>query len=159
MDEALQALEEALVARPDFAEAHNNKGLTLLLADRKEDALASFMAAVDSNPQFMQGYFGATQVLNQLGRHDEAASLLQRAIDVRASEQCGTFADRVARHVPVCLRWRALRVSHCHTFDLVRQSGLWRCCPAEFPHAASLCVYLSLREQCSVFCVSRERFR
>ncbi len=80
--EALAALDEALSARPDFAEAHNNKGLTLLLADRKEDALASFMAAVAANPLFTQGYFGATQVLNQLGRHHEASELLNKAIAV-----------------------------------------------------------------------------
>jgi protein O-GlcNAc transferase len=87
--EALAALDAALAARPDFAEAHNNKGLTLLLADRKEDALASFMAAVASNAQFTQGYFGATQVLNQLGRHGEASELLYKAIEVLCDQMCG----------------------------------------------------------------------
>lgn len=55
VDEALAALDKALEGRPDFAEAHNNRGLTLLLCERREDALASFTAAVDANPSFMQG--------------------------------------------------------------------------------------------------------
>ena len=80
MDEALAALDAALEGKPDFAEAHNNKGLTLLLCERREDALASFNAALAANPAFIQAHFGAVQVLNQLGRHADAADLLQKAL-------------------------------------------------------------------------------
>ena len=39
-------IRKAVAARPDYAEAHNNLGVQLIALGRKDEALASFRAAV-----------------------------------------------------------------------------------------------------------------
>lgn len=47
LDEAEAAYREALTARPDFAEAHNNLGNVLMRSERWNEAVASYRAALD----------------------------------------------------------------------------------------------------------------
>ena len=81
-DEALEALDRAIALKPDFPEAYNNKGMTLLVVSRREDALACFQAAIAANERYVQAYWGASQVLNALSRFDEARALECKGIEV-----------------------------------------------------------------------------
>ena len=94
IDEALAALDRSIELKPDFPEAYNNKGMTLLVGSRREEALACFQAAVAANSAYVQAYWGAVQVLNALQRFSEAKDYALRGIEVRAFPvECSKMAS------------------------------------------------------------------
>jgi adenylate cyclase len=80
-DEALGAAEKAIAFNPNFADGHSMVGVLLHFAGRSAEAISSFDRAMALDPRFnsIVLYFRA-QAAYQLGRYDEAASLLRRRI-------------------------------------------------------------------------------
>jgi tetratricopeptide (TPR) repeat protein len=127
IDEALASLDRAIELKPDFPEAYNNKGMTLLVVSRREDALACFQAAIAANERYVQAYWGASQVLNALSRFEEARALECKGIEVRASVDTHTHPPPFLTHTvsspprsAACLYTLHARATHTHTVRHMR---------------------------------------
>lgn len=77
--EAEAELRKAIAVNPDQGEWHFNLGLTLEADDRDEEALASYMRAVNLLPDEPSPLIAAGMISNRLGRFDAALELLERA--------------------------------------------------------------------------------
>lgn len=77
---ALDYLQRALIIKPDFAEAHNNKGNALKELQRLDEALASYNQAIALKPDYADAYGNKGVVLNELKRFEEALACCDRAI-------------------------------------------------------------------------------
>ncbi len=54
--EALANYDKAIALKPDFAQAHNNRGTALQDLNRPAEALASYEKAITLKPDFAQAY-------------------------------------------------------------------------------------------------------
>lgn len=77
---ALLAYDEVLACEPENADIQNNRGNTLLMLGRLEDALASFDASLRLAPQNAITHFNRANTLRALGRVDEAIRAFERAL-------------------------------------------------------------------------------
>jgi tetratricopeptide (TPR) repeat protein len=73
-------LRKALAAEPDRGEWQFNLGLTLEAAGRPTEALDCYRRAGELMPEEADPLVAAGTVANRLGRHEEAAALLERAV-------------------------------------------------------------------------------
>lgn len=80
-EEAARLISNAVVERPDSAEAHSNLAAALQACGELDQAVASYDAALSINPTF-EACYGVTTALQALGRRDEAAVRLQQALAV-----------------------------------------------------------------------------
>ena len=74
LDEAKGTFEEAIRLNPEFAEAHNNLGLTLMDLGKYKYAEASYEKAIKINPKFAEGY-------NNLGLFFHSRSIAPKHLD------------------------------------------------------------------------------
>jgi tetratricopeptide (TPR) repeat protein len=74
-DEAAAAFQQAVKARPDFAEAHSNLGYSLRNSGRLDQAIASYQEAIRLKPNLAEAreYLGVAYVL----KGDRQAALEQ----------------------------------------------------------------------------------
>jgi len=77
---ALECFDRAIALNPDFAEAHNNRGVILHARGRDVEALAAFDRVTALKPAFAEGHNNRGGALEALGRHDEALAAHERAI-------------------------------------------------------------------------------
>ncbi|HJV52261.1 MAG TPA: tetratricopeptide repeat protein, partial [Noviherbaspirillum sp.] len=71
--EALDSCERALALRPDFADAHNNRGNALRNLHRFDEALGSYEQALRCQPEFREALKNHGAMLFVLGRFAHAA--------------------------------------------------------------------------------------
>ena len=70
--EALPAFERAIALKPDYAEAHNGRGIALANSQRSGEAISSFDKAIALKPDYAEAYNNYGLVLQDLNRFDEA---------------------------------------------------------------------------------------
>lgn len=70
--DALSLLGRAVMLNPEFAEAHNDRGVILAATGQFADALSSFERAVALNPGYTEARNNLGRGLRSLGRFDEA---------------------------------------------------------------------------------------
>ena len=76
--EAIRYYSEALVKKPDFADAYNNRGLAKFRNDDREGALADYTRAIESDPDFGTAYFNRAEVRLETGDATGSLTDLQR---------------------------------------------------------------------------------
>jgi protein O-mannosyl-transferase len=81
--DVLYHLEEAVRARPDYAEAHNNLAITLSEEGRSGEALSHAEEAVRLRPDMPEARVNLGLVLSKAGRPAEALAHLERAVELR----------------------------------------------------------------------------
>src|SRR5579863_4234266 len=69
-----------LAQAPDFAEAHNNRGVVMQALRHPEEALASFDRAIAVNPDYANAHNNRANALRDLQRHDEALAGFDRTL-------------------------------------------------------------------------------
>ena len=74
-----QSFEHALALKPDYGEAHNNRGNALLDLNRPAEALTDYDAAIARKP-FAFALVNRGSALRYLGRTEEAIDSFDRAI-------------------------------------------------------------------------------
>lgn len=85
---ALKDYDKAIRVRPEYANAHNNRGnMKLRLAD-PEGAVADYTVAIRLNPCFVEAYCNRGIAWQKLGRCDEARSDYRASLALR-----GDYAD------------------------------------------------------------------
>jgi tetratricopeptide (TPR) repeat protein len=80
---ALATYDRAIDVRPDFAEAHFNRGVILQALKHYDEALASFDSALALQPNFARALTSRGCVLHDLKRNDEALMSHERALQLR----------------------------------------------------------------------------
>jgi Flp pilus assembly protein TadD len=83
LDEALLHFERAVALNPNYAAAHNNKGLVLKDKDKFDEAEKYFRRALELEPDYAEAHNNLAFVLRNLGRLDEASSHGERAIALK----------------------------------------------------------------------------
>lgn len=76
----LEMLEEWVGARPADAFSRYALALELRSAGRAEEAVTHFQKLHEANPDYVPGYLMHGQILNQLGRPDDARAILEKGI-------------------------------------------------------------------------------
>jgi tetratricopeptide (TPR) repeat protein len=82
LDEAIEALKEAVRLDPNFANAHTNLGASYKQLGRNEEAIEALKEAVRSNPAHPGAYFILGDTYYRLGRYEEAAAALEKHAQV-----------------------------------------------------------------------------
>jgi tetratricopeptide (TPR) repeat protein len=77
---ALADFSRALQLDPHTPEAHYNSGILMLRTQGPEAALREFDQELQISPDHDMAMFGKAEVLNQLGRRQEAIQLLQKVL-------------------------------------------------------------------------------
>jgi tetratricopeptide (TPR) repeat protein len=83
LDEALALLAKAIALRPDYAAAHNSRGIIFAGGNRPADALASFDSALAIDPDYHEACNNRGLVLQELGRPEAALASFERAIALK----------------------------------------------------------------------------
>ena len=75
-DEALAWLDEALVAHPEGAEAHNGRGEILWDEGRVDEALHEFERSLNADPKFITAHLNRVELLvEDMGEFQKATAL------------------------------------------------------------------------------------
>ncbi len=82
-EEAIAAYRATLALRPDFAEAHNNLGNALQLADRYHEAIEAHKRAIELDASFAEAHCNIANALKSVGRTDDAIEHCHQAIALR----------------------------------------------------------------------------
>jgi tetratricopeptide (TPR) repeat protein len=85
LDQAVQAYRKAVIAAPEWVEAHINLGTALYQLNRMEEACQEFSAARDLDPNSALAEFNLGCVLDQLGHAEASIQSLLRAIEIAPS--------------------------------------------------------------------------
>lgn len=80
LQEAYDLYQTALSMKPDFIEAHLNKGDVLLKLNRTRDAKTSFEKALHYNPKYTDALFNLGTAHLQLGERGEAERCYRQAL-------------------------------------------------------------------------------
>ena len=78
--EAYELYQKALSMKPDFVEAHMNKGDLLLRMNKSLDAKRSFEKALQYNPEYTDAHYNLATALVQLGERRKAEMTYKRAL-------------------------------------------------------------------------------
>ena len=81
-DEAITRYRQAISAKPDFADAHNNLGIVLSDAGQLEEALVSFDRAISLVPEFASAHANLGGALQQSGKLEEAIAACRKALEL-----------------------------------------------------------------------------
>ena len=78
--EAYKFYQTAISMKPDFVEAHMNKGDLLLKLNRTQEAITSFEKAIQYNPDYTDAHFNLGTAYVQFGMKEEAVKCYRRAL-------------------------------------------------------------------------------
>ena len=79
--EAMNSYKQALRIKPDWAEAHNNLGLTLNKLGQQAEALSHFREALRLNPSLAEAHNGLGETFFQQGKFDLAVEQYRQALE------------------------------------------------------------------------------
>ena len=141
--EALAAMEAALALRPDFAEAHYNRGVMLQALSRQEEALAAYDRALALKPALAQAWNNRGGALAALGRFAEAVASYDRLLalsprNASAHYNRGTALQRLgewSKAADSFARTLPLNPGHADAFGCLASAALHLC---DFGRVAAL---------------------
>ncbi|MBI2172185.1 MAG: tetratricopeptide repeat protein [Chloroflexi bacterium] len=82
--EALTAYQQAIKVRPDYPDAHYDRGVVLVQLGRHQEALETFQRAIQLRPHFPEAHNNQGVILVQLGHNQEALKAFEKAIKFKA---------------------------------------------------------------------------
>ncbi len=148
--EAIASYDRSLVLRPHH-EAFSNRGVALLELHRKHEALVSFEQALALDPDSTTALNNHATVLSYLGRHEEAAKEINRALELDADLP---FASgMLLRSKLHCAAWSDLQASAAKIVTAVR-AGQSSAAPFDFMALSDSaedqlrCASIWVKEQC-----------
>lgn len=78
--EAVEASSQAIVLKPNAAEAHQMLGLAYSALGRYQEGIKAYEEAIRLKPDYTEAYFGLGLAYKKLGRYQQAIEALQKAI-------------------------------------------------------------------------------
>jgi tetratricopeptide (TPR) repeat protein len=97
-EEAVEAFNSALEARPNYLQALFNNGVTLKALARLDESLGMFDRALEEDGKYYPALCGKSEVLCQLERFDDAIAAATSAIEVEP-ETPTAYVDRAFAHL------------------------------------------------------------
>ncbi len=85
-DAALLSYEKAIAEKPDYADSWYNKGVTLGVLGRDEDALAAYDKATAVKPDYADAWLNKGATLGELGRYEDALAAYDKAIAIKPND-------------------------------------------------------------------------
>ena len=85
LQEAFRLYQRAISMKPNFIEAHMNKGDLLLHMNQTDEAKQAFETALRHNPDYTDAHYNLGGALLQLGKRDEAKKSYRRALALDAN--------------------------------------------------------------------------
>jgi len=82
-EEAIAAYNEALLIKPDYAEAHNNMGNALRGQGKLEEAIAAFNKALLIKPDYVEGHNNMGNALTNQAKFEEAIAAYNKALIIK----------------------------------------------------------------------------
>ncbi|NQE52135.1 Photosystem I assembly protein Ycf3, partial [ANME-1 cluster archaeon GoMg3.2] len=94
-EEALKAIDKAIVLKPDYAEAWNNRGVALDDLGRYEEALKAFDKAIELKPDDASPWYNKACAYSLKGDKENALKHLSKviALDAKSKEEAKSDAD------------------------------------------------------------------
>ena len=83
VEDSIQIYDQAIKSKPQFAEAHNNKGNALKEFGRESEALASYKHAVELEPKFFEAHKNLGIALTEQGRPGDAIKSFDKAVELK----------------------------------------------------------------------------
>jgi tetratricopeptide (TPR) repeat protein len=81
-DTALKLLNAIIDTNPGFTEAYNRRGAVYFAKGMYQDAAANIAVVLKREPKHFEALAGLGQILDALGKKEEALEMFQRALDV-----------------------------------------------------------------------------
>jgi tetratricopeptide (TPR) repeat protein/2-polyprenyl-3-methyl-5-hydroxy-6-metoxy-1,4-benzoquinol methylase len=100
LDEAVASYRQALVLKPDFAEARFELAATLHQRGELAEAIENYRNALSDRPDFVVAHYNLASALKTLGKRDEAVASYRKAIALKS--------DFVAAHFNIANTLRDL---------------------------------------------------
>ncbi len=85
LQEAFRLYQRAISMKPDFVEAHMNKGDLLLHLNQTDEARQAFETALRYNPEYTDAHYNLGSALLQMGRRSDAEKCYRRALALDAN--------------------------------------------------------------------------
>jgi Tetratricopeptide repeat len=89
---AVQHLQKALKADPQFVEAHNNLGASYLQLSRYQDAIGEFEAAIALDEKMAAPYRNMSLALFSLRRYAEAETAARKALSLNPQQKAAQYS-------------------------------------------------------------------
>lgn len=83
LDAAVASYRNALLLKPDYAEAHNNLGLALQAQGKFDEAVKSYRRALLRKPDYVEAHNNLGNALQAQGKLNEAAEQYHKAIQLK----------------------------------------------------------------------------
>ncbi len=80
---ALESLDAAIRLKPDFAQAHFNRGLALRESKQLADAVSAFQQAIVHDPAYAEAWYGLAVTSRDHGDRGQAIEAYRRVIQLR----------------------------------------------------------------------------
>ena len=131
--DAAALLARAVTLKPDFAEAHNDRGVILASSGNFADALPCFERAVAINPAYAEARSNLGRTLGALGRAGEAAAQFEQVLKAVPNSPLAHFnlasalelagrPEEAERHYRSAIALRAdFRDAHLHLASLLQK--------------------------------------
>jgi Tfp pilus assembly protein PilF len=82
-DKSIQSFENAIAIKPDYAEAHNNLGVTLQELGRLDMAVKNYEKALAIKPDYAETHNNLGNILRELGQLDMAIKNYEKALAIK----------------------------------------------------------------------------
>ncbi|WP_148686322.1 tetratricopeptide repeat protein [Candidatus Nitrosocosmicus hydrocola] len=79
---ATAEIENKIEINPQYADAYNNKGLSLYYLGNNQEAIACYDKAIEINPEYDLAYYNKGIVLSVTGNNQEAIACYDKAIEI-----------------------------------------------------------------------------
>ena len=140
----------ALALKPDYAEAHQNLGITLKVQGKLDEAAAQYRKAFALKPGYAEAHNNLGNVLKEQGKTDEAVAQYRQALTFRpgfadahnnlgvALKELGKLEEAVA-HCRQALQLKpAYAEAHNNLGNMLKEQGKWEEAAACYQEALRL---------------------
>lgn len=145
---ALDDFQQAITLDDTKWKAFHNRGVSLGLHGKFEEAIADFDVALKLRPDHVNAWFNRGEILSQLGRFDEAIGDYTQALKYKADDHgslCGRAAARrqlgkyneALKDISDALRIQAdYAPAYCERAEIEMSLGQWQAAAEDFRTAA-----------------------
>jgi tetratricopeptide (TPR) repeat protein len=85
-DEAIEAFEHLMTAKPDFAEGYYNLGMSYMRKGETERAIEVMEKAIELKPDFVEAYFGLGEAYIAKGEEEQATEIFKKAVAINPDD-------------------------------------------------------------------------
>ena len=105
LDAALDSEQRAIIYKPDFAEAHNNLGITLQELGQFDNAAASFSRAMELKRDYTEAHYNLGNILKLQGKIEASAACFKLCLKIDPNDRLGARILLAALNIePIPLR-------------------------------------------------------